>query len=154
MNAVIIYYSRSGNTERIAKQLQADLGEIPAIKIVPEEAYGNYIMSCLRVMKENRTKVIPKFTTPIPDLSEYDTIFLGFPIWAQDVPVFVQEFIRQCDTHGKAIIPFATYGMSGIRWTKKTLHSLFDPKQIRLPFDSGVLKKGDYKKWISEIKKL
>ena len=119
MNAIIIYYSRSGNTEKIAKQLQADLGNIPAIKIEPEEAYGNYIMSCLRVMKENREKVTPAFITPIPDLSAYDTVFIGFPIWAQDVPVFVQDFIRQCDSTNKSIIPFATYGMSGISWTKK-----------------------------------
>lgn len=154
MNAIIIYYSRSGNTEKIAKQLQSDLGNIPAIKIEPEEEYGNYIMSCLRVMKENSSKVIPKFTTPIPDLSEYDTVFLGFPIWAQDVPAFVQDFVRKCDMKGKTVIPFATYGMSGISWTKKTLYSLFDEDQIKLPFDSGVFKKGDYQKWLNEIKAL
>lgn len=154
MNAIIIYYSRSGNTEKIAKQLQSDLGGIPAIKIELEETYGNYIMSCLRVMKENMKKITPKFTTPIPDLTEYDTIFVGFPIWAQDVPVFVQDFIRQCDTKGKTIVPFATYGMSGISWTKKTLNSLFDASQIKLPFDSGVFKKGNYKKWLSQIKNM
>ncbi len=153
MNALIIYYSRSGNTEKIAKQLQDDL-HIPAIKIKPEEAYGNYIMSCFRVMKENRKQETPRFITPIPDLKSYDTIFLGFPIWAQDVPVFVQEFIRKCDTKGKIIIPFATYGMSGINWTKKTLLSLFEEEQLKLPFDSGVFKKGNYSKWLQEIKKL
>lgn len=153
MNAIIIYYSRSGNTEKIAKQLQTDL-QIPAIKIKPEEAYGNYIMSCLRVMKENRKQETPKFLTPIPDLTPYDTILLGFPIWAQDVPVFVQDFIRKCDTKDKTIIPFATYGMSGINWTKKTLLSLFQEEQIKFPFDSGVFKKGNYEKWLHELKTL
>ena len=154
MKAIIIYYSRSGNTEKVAKQLQSDLGNIPIVKIEPEEAYGNYIMSCLRVMNEKRNEVVPKFTTPIPNLSEYDTVFVGFPIWAQDVPVFVQDFICQCDTKGKTIIPFATYGMSGISWTEKTLNSLFEKSQIKLPFDSGVFKKGNYDKWLAEIKKL
>ena len=154
MNAIIIYYSRSGNTEKIAKQLQSDLGNIPAIKIEPEEAYGNYIMSCLCVADESRKNVVPKFITPIPDLKEYDTIFIGFPIWMQDVPVFVQEFIRQCNTSGKIIVPFATYGMSGISWTQKTLDALFDKSQIKLPFDSGVFKKGNYNKWLNEIKNL
>ncbi len=154
MNAIIIYYSRSGNTEKIAKQLQSDLGNIPSIKIEPEEAYGNYIMSCLRVADESRKNVVLKFITPIPDLKEYDTIFVGFPIWMQDVPVFVQEFIRQCDTGGKTIIPFATYGMSGISWTQKTLNSLFDKSQIKLPFDSGSFKKGNYNKWLNEINNL
>ena len=86
MNSIIIYYSRSGNTEKIAKRLQSDLKNIPAIKIEPEEAYGNYIKSCIRVVKENRKKVTHKFTTPIPDLYEYDTVFIVFPIWAQDIP--------------------------------------------------------------------
>lgn len=153
MKAIILYYSRSGNTEKYAKALQKDLG-IQAVKIEPEEAYGNYIMSCFRVMKENASKVSPKFKTAIPDLSGYDTIFLGYPVWAQDVPAFVQEFVRQCDTAGKTIIPFATYGMSGINWTMKTLKKLFPDSEIKLPFDNGVVKKGNYEKWLSEIKKL
>ena len=44
--------------------------------------------------------------------------------------------------------------MSGISWTKKTLNSLFDASQIKLPFDSGVFKKGNYKKWLSQIKNM
>jgi len=153
MNAVIIYYSRSGNTEKYAKKLHADLG-FDLIKIEPEEAYGNYIMSCFRVIKENATKTIPKFVTPVPDLSSYDTVFLGYPVWAQDVPVFVQNFISKCDTSGKTIIPFATYGMSGINWTMKTLKKLFPNSEIKLPFDNGVFKKGNYEKWLSDIKAL
>ncbi len=153
MNAIIIYYSRSGNTEKYAKQLHADLG-YPLLKIEPEEQYGNYIMSCLRVMKERSSKITPKFTTPIPDLSAYDTIFLGYPIWAQDIPVFVQDFMKKCNTSGKTIIPFATYGMSGINWTMKNLKRLFPDTEIKLPFDNGVFKKGDYQKWISDIKAL
>lgn len=154
MNSIIIYYSRSGNTEKIAKRLQSDLKNIPAIKIEPEEAYGNYIKSCIRVVKENRKKVTPKFTTPIPDLHEYDTVFIGFPIWAQDIPKFVQDFIRQCDIKGKTVIPFATYGMSGISRAKKTLNILFDGSQIKLPFGSGRFKKGNYGEWLAEIEKL
>lgn len=153
MNAIIIYYSRSGNTEKYARQLHSDLG-YELLKIEPEEEYGNYIMSCFRVMKENATKAAPMFTTSIPDLSNYDTIFLGYPIWAQDVPMFVQDFISKCSTSQKTIIPFATYGMSGINWTMKTLKKLFADSEIKLPFDNGVIKKGDYPKWLSDIKAL
>lgn len=153
MNAIIIYYSRSGNTEKYAKLLHADLG-YKLLKIEPEEQYGNYIMSCFRVMKENATKTTPKFITPIPDLTEFDTIFLGYPIWAQDVPKFVQDFICKCNISNKTIIPFATYGMSGINWTMKTLKKMFPDSEIKLPFDNGVLKKGDYQNWLSKIKAL
>ena len=46
MKTIIIYYSRSGNTEKIALQAQTDL-KCDIIKIIPEEAYGNYISSCM-----------------------------------------------------------------------------------------------------------
>lgn len=77
MKPIIIYYSRSGNMEKIALQAKEDLN-CEAIKIVPEEAYGNYISACLRVTKEKKAPVVP----------------------------------------------FATYGMSGINWTMKHLKQL------------------------------
>ncbi len=153
MKEIIIYYSRSGNTERIAKKIQADI-QCDILKVEPEEAYGNYIMSCLRVMKEKKQEEPPKFITEVPDLTSFHIIFLGYPVWAQNVPVFVQEFIKKCDIKGKIVIPFATYGMSGINWTMKTLRNICVNAEIKLPFDNGLLKKGDYDKWINDVKKL
>ena len=109
--------------EKIALQAKEDLN-CEAIKIVPEEAYGNYISACLRVTKEKKTPIAPAFLTPIPDLSNYDVILLGYPIWAQDIPCFVANFIEKCDLTGKTVVPFATYGMSGINWTMKHLKQL------------------------------
>lgn len=78
-------------------------------------------------------------------------IFLGYPIWAQDLPRFVSDFIKQCDLTGKIIVPFATYGMSGINWTMKHLQELCPSSEIAYPFDSGVFKKGDYNAWIKQV---
>lgn len=153
MKPIIIYYSRSGNTEKIALQAKQAL-QCDAIKIVPEEAYGSYISSCMRVSKEKKQPVPPAFVTPIPDLSNYDTILLGYPIWAQDIPRFVADFVEKCDLAGKTVVPFATYGMSGINWTMKHLKQVCAEANIVLPFDSGVFKKGNYEKWICEVKKL
>lgn len=120
MKAIIIYYSRSGNTEKLARRVQSDIG-CDILKIEPEEEYGNYVASCLRVSKERKNKVVPQFVTEIPDLASYDVILLGYPVWAQDVPAFVADFISKCKITGKKIIPFATFGLSGVSWTKKTL---------------------------------
>lgn len=100
MKPIIIYYSRSGNTEKIALQAKNDLN-CEAIKIVPEEAYGNYI--------------------------------------------------EKCDLTGKVVIPFATYGMSGINWTMKHLKQVCAGAEIKLPFDSGAFKKGNYDAWIKQV---
>lgn len=153
MKSIVIYYSRSGNTEKLAKRIQSDL-HCDILKIEPEQAYGNYIASVGRVMNERSKKVIPAFITPIPDLREYDAVFIGFPIWAQDVPAFVAEFIRQCDIKGKIVIPFATYGMSNIQWTMKTLRDLCRDSDMRLPFDQGAFKKQDYNAWIKQVKEI
>lgn len=151
MKPIIIYYSRSGNTEKIALQAKKDLN-CEAIKIIPAEAYGNYISSCLRVTKEKKAPVAPAFITPIPNLNSYDTILLGYPVWAQDIPRFVADFIEKCELTGKIVVPFATYGMSGINWTMKHLQQVCDGAEIKLPFDSGTFKKGTYQKWITEVK--
>lgn len=151
MKSIILYYSRSGNTEKVAKQIQQDM-DCESIKIVPEKAYGNYVSSCLRVMGERSTKVTPAFVTEIPDLTSYDVIFLGYPVWAQDVPAFVAEFIRRCDVSEKTVIPFVTYGMTGVSWTRKTLDKVCTGANILLPFESGVFKKGNYSEWISNVK--
>lgn len=151
MKSIILYYSRSGNTEKVAKQIQQDM-DCQSIKIVPEKAYGNYISSCLRVTGERSAKVTPAFVTEIPDLTSYDVIFLGYPVWMQDVPAFVAEFVRRCDVSGKTVIPFVTYGMTGVSWTRKTLDKVCEGANILMPFESGVFKKGDYAKWMDNIK--
>lgn len=151
MKAIVLYYSRSGNTEKIAERIHTDFA-CDILKIVPEEAYGNYVASCLRVMKERGTGVVPQFITDIPDLSAYDVIFLGYPVWVQDMPVFVAEFMKQCNVTGKTVIPFVTYGMTGINWTRKTLDKVCVGANVQMPFESGVLKKGDYAKWMDNVK--
>ena len=153
MKPLILYYSRSGNTERIAMQAKRDLN-CEAIKIVPEEAYGNYIASCLRVSKEKKAPAAPAFVTPIPDLAGIDVILLGYPVWAQDIPRFVADFIEKCDLIGKTVIPFATYGMSGINWTMKHLTQVCVGAEIKLPFDSGSFKKGNYAEWMKQVQAL
>lgn len=150
MKSIIIYYSRSGNTEKLAQQIQESLGA-ELFKIIPEEAYGNYIASCLRVTKERKQKVVPAFVTEIPDLTEYDIVFLGYPVWAQDMPAFVAEFVQQCDLKGKTVIPFVTYGMTGINWTRKTLDKVCAGAMVKFPYQSGVFKKGDYQAWIAQV---
>ncbi|MDD3410340.1 MAG: flavodoxin [Eubacteriales bacterium] len=153
MKSIILYYSRSGNTEKLAKRIQGDIG-CEAIKIEPEQAYGNYLESVGRVKNERGKGIIPTFITPIPNLRDYDVILLGFPIWAQDVPSFVAEFVRRCDIKRKTIIPFATYGMSNIQWTMKTLNELCLEANMKLPFDQGMFKKRNYDEWIAKVKAL
>lgn len=149
-NSLIIYYSRSGNTEKLAKQIQLDT-KAALLKIELEEAYGNYISSCARAIKEKGKKVSPKFITPIPNTAAYNTIFVGFPIWVQDVPAFISSFLSLCDLKDKTIIPFSTSGGSNISCTLKTLEHTCPNANIVFPLNWGMFKKDDYNAWLKSI---
>jgi flavorubredoxin len=122
------------------------------LKIEPEEKYGNYVSALFRVIKETSKKIAPKFVTAIPDLSSYDVVLIGFPTWAQDMPVFVAEFLNKCDLKGKNVFPFATFGVGGIDWNKKTLERVCKDALIKAPFNYGLKEKDDYEEWIASIK--
>lgn len=153
MKAIVLYYSKSGTTEKLAERVCNDL-ECNKIKIEPAEKYGSYISAVLRVAKENRKHITPEFVTEIPNLTGYSVILLGYPIWYQDMPAFVTDFIRQCDLTGKTVIPFATFGTTGVKWSMKTLEGVCKGAEIKLPFDYGIMKKDNYCKWIENIQEL
>lgn len=62
-------------------------------------------------------------TEPVPDMSQYDTILVGFPIWWYVEPRIVDTFLDSCDLSGKTVIPFATSGGSGIDRAESNLRS-------------------------------
>ena len=63
----------------------------------------------------------PEIAAGGPDLSGYDTIFVGFPIWWYIAPTIVNTFLESCDLTGKTVVPFATSGGSGMGSTNKAL---------------------------------
>ena len=74
MKAIILYCSRSGNTEALAHRVCQTI-PCDTLKVEPKEPYGNYLQSILRVRKERKKNIVPETSTPVPDLSSYDTVF-------------------------------------------------------------------------------
>lgn len=66
----------------------------------------------------------PATAGDVPDVSGYDTVFLGFPIWWYVEPKIVDTFLESCDLSGKRVIPFATSGGSGIDRAEQNLARL------------------------------
>ena len=154
MKAIIMYYSRKGKVEKLAERVKKDLPNSDILKVEPEKPYGNYIASCIRVIKERKNNIIPKAITKIPDLSVYDVILIGYPVWASDMPAFVSEFLSRCDLKEKKVIPFATFGGSEIDCTMKTLQRVCNEAEVTLPFNYGMSKKDNYEDWMSSIRKI
>ena len=117
---LVVYYSASGNTERVAKDIAeaagADLFEIVPTEVYPSEDL-NWTNSDSRVSREHddeSLRDVPLTTTEVPDWDSYDTVFIGYPIWWGIAAWPVDTFVKNNDFTGKTVIPFATSSSSGM----------------------------------------
>jgi len=128
---LVVYYSRAnenynvgvvevGNTELLAKEIVKKTGA-DEFKITEVEKYPENYTECIdRATKERTENARPAYEGDI-DTSEYDTIYLGYPIWWGDLPMVVYTFLEKHDFSGKTIIPFNTHEGSGNSGTYEML---------------------------------
>lgn len=105
---LIIYFSLSGNTKKAAEQIKKDTGA-DIIRLQPKKAYpkgyDNYVPVAQRQLKQN---IHPTIKTEIPNLSDYETVLIGFPTWWQQPPMIIHSLFEKFDFAGKTIVPFTT----------------------------------------------
>ena len=115
--ALVAYFSASGVTARVAKNLAtaagADLYEIkPAVPYTKDDL--NWMNKQSRSSVEMRDKSArPALADTDADIAAYDTIFVGFPIWWYIAPTIINTFLEAYDFSGKKVVLFATSGGSG-----------------------------------------
>ena len=105
-----------GNTEIMAGFIKDYLGDkADTFKIDPVIAYPTNYKECTEyATKEKNSNARPEFkNAETIDLSKYDTVFIGYPIWWGDVPMIINTFLEKYDFTGKTIIPFNTHEGSG-----------------------------------------
>lgn len=117
---LVVYYSASGNTERVAKDI-AEAAGADLFEIVPTEVYTSDDLDWTnpdsRVSREHDDESLrdmPLTTTEVPDWDSYDTVFIGYPIWWGIAAWPVDTFVKNNDFTGKTVIPFATSSSSGM----------------------------------------
>ena len=113
---LIAYFSATNNTENIANHLHEILGA-DLYEIVPETPYTsddlNYSDSSTRATREqNDDSARPAISGSVENIEQYDTIFLGYPIWWGQAPKIMYTFVESYDLSGKTIVPFCTSGSS------------------------------------------
>ena len=117
-NVLITYFSVTNNTKKIAAYAKEHLS-CETFEIVPEQAYTsqdiNYNNSDCRANKEQQDDTSrPAIKNKLDDLSKFDTIILGYPIWWGQAPKIMYTFIESYNFEGKTILPFCTSGSSPI----------------------------------------
>ncbi|MCD8204531.1 MAG: hypothetical protein LUC16_01720 [Coprobacillus sp.] len=113
MKTLIAYYSLSGNTKKVAKKLESLL-DADIVEIKGKKNYGSYMKAVEIAGKEFETNELPECTTKIDNLSEYDRLLVGFPLWYNKAPNLVVSFLTSLDLNGIEIYPFCTSGSQSI----------------------------------------
>ena len=118
---LVVYYSQTSNTkavaEEIATKLGADIEEIVAVK--PYD--GDFQATIERCMQEREEGVTPEIQPLTADVSQYDVIFIGYPVWFGTYAPPVAAFLNQVDLSGKKVVPFCTFGSGGLESSVKNL---------------------------------
>ena len=127
-NTLVVYFSRTGNTEKIAEYLieltNAESYVIEAAVPYTDEDIEYNNASCRANQEQNDKSVRPEIATPISSINSYDTIFLGYPIWWGQEPRIIDTFLESYDFSEKTVIPFCTSGSSGIGTSEKNISEL------------------------------
>ena len=127
---LVAYYSATGSTEAVAKTIADELGA-DLFAITPTAPYTsadlNWNDADSRVSREHADESlrdVPLTTTTVADWGEYDTVFLGYPIWWGVAAWPVDGFVRDNDFTGKTVVPFCTSASSGLGQSASLLEQL------------------------------
>lgn len=125
---LVAYFSASGVTGKVAKNLASAIGA-DTYEIRPVQAYSKADLNWMD--KKSRSSVEmndsssrPAIADEVEHISEYNVIFVGFPIWWYREPSIIDTFMEAYDFSGKTIVPFATSGGSGLGDSAKNMQAL------------------------------
>lgn len=109
-STLIVYFSHSGNTDRLAKMLQKGTGA-DMFRVVPVEAYPTSYHAVIdQAKKEQQANARPALKTlKVEKLDKYNTVFVGYPNWWGTMPMCMFTFLENNDLSGKKLVPFVTH---------------------------------------------
>lgn len=160
VRSIVVYFSCTGNTKAVAEEVAAQTGS-ELHEMVPEEPYTEEDLNynndnCRANIEMNDPESRPAISNTIENFSEYDTIYIGYPIWWGSLPRIMNTFLDTYDFSGKTIVPFCTSGSSSISQSVSVIREAEPEAQIKkgLQISSAGADDSSYevRKWLEEIK--
>lgn len=151
---MVAYFSASGVTakvaRRLAKAIDADL-----FGIRPETPYTRADLNWMDKKSRSTLEMNDPSCRPamaqVPDVSAYDVIFVGFPIWWYREPSIIDSFMESADFTGKTVVPFCTSGGSGIGDSAQNMQALARGAVVKKGRRfSALALAGELKKWAGQ----
>lgn len=131
---LVLYYSQTSNTKAVAQEIATKLGA-DIEEIVPVQLYdGDFQATIERGKKELDEGAFPEIQPLKADVTSYDVVFLGYPIWFGTYAPPVFTFLNQVDLSGKKVVPFCTFGSGGLESSLKDLVAAEPKAEILLGY--------------------
>ena len=126
--SIVVYFSASGNTKAAAEKI-AELTGSDLMEIVPEEKYTEADLNwhdgeSRTSVEKDDASIRPAIKPDTKNLADYDTVFLGYPIWWGTAPKVLWNFVEKHDFTGKTVLPFCTTHSSSEGESGRTLQKL------------------------------
>lgn len=151
---LVVYFSATGTTKKAAVKVSNAAGA-DIIRLMPEKAYTsadlNYNNDNSRANKEQNANKYVATATQIKNLSQYDTVYLGYPIWHGKEPGVIRTFLKNNNLKGKTVIPFCTSGGSGISGSMEHIRKLAKGADVKDGKDLTQSSNNDVVKWVSSF---
>ena len=153
---LVAYFSATGTTmeaaTRLAKAIHADLHEI-----VPEVRYTSADLNWNNKNSRSSVEMADKSSRPavaskVENMAQYNTVFVGFPIWWYIAPTIINTFLEQYDMTGKTIVPFFTSGGSGAGETLRYLKPSAPGANWVEPKNFNYMSESDIITWTNSLK--
>ena len=127
---LVLYYSESGTTKTVAEELQKQLNaDIESIECVKPYT-GNFQETIQRGQQEMQNNEWPELKPLKKNISDYDVIFLGYPIWFGTYANPIVSLVKNNDFAGKTIVPFCTFGSGGLNTSSDALKKALPKAKI------------------------
>lgn len=152
---LVAYFSWSGNTKAVAQAIQAKTGG-DIYEIVPETPYSEtYSITVAKAKQEQLTNARPALKGSLPNIADYDMVFIGYPNWWGSYPMPVATFVEKLQWQGKTIAPFFTHGGGGIQNCERDLKKIAPgasfTSSLVLSGNSARSAGSDIDKWLKNI---
>ena len=155
MKTLVAYFSASGVTEGVARQL-AEVTGGDLHKIQPEQPYTEADLDWTD--KQSRSTIEmndktsrPAITGKLENMADYDVVYVGFPIWWYTAPTIINTFMESYDFAGKTVIPFATSGGSTIKKSCEDLKAAYPDLNWKEGKLLNRVSKAELESWVKEL---
>ena len=147
---LVVYYSLTETTAKLAKRIADEIGA-DLFRLDCKVPYSKNMNECDRESKADIKNGVHRELASVPNLSDYDVIFVGTPVWSDNMANPVETFLLQANLCGKTVVPFCTYWSSGRDSTLRRISDLSKGAETLDGIGQAHAQTADVSSWLKKI---